>query len=425
MDNKEAIIIVGAGASGLIAARELLKKGKKIILIEARDRLGGRAHTLYEKNNSIPIEAGAEFIHGELPITFKLVKEYGLSFYKTGGKMINLDEKDEQLQEEEGEGWALMMDKMKKLKEDLPFAVFLSTYFPEDKYKHLRKSAENFANGYDLANPQTASTFSLRDEWENDEGDQFRIKGGYKKLIDALNEDCLNRGCEIYTSEIVKEIIWKKSGATIITNTGQEFMASKVVITIPAGVWHSDETDEAVIKFNPAIPKKIYAFKEIGFGSIIKIMLHFKNAFWEEKYKNAGFFFIKEQVPVWWTQAPEKNNLITGWLGGEPAKKMQSKSEKELLETSLQSLASAFKIEKDYLKEILISSHIFNWDDDSFSRGGYSFSMLNSSTAKEELRKSVDNILFFAGEALYEGTMQGTIEAALWSGLDCVDRMKS
>ena len=422
MNNKETIIIIGGGAAGLIAARELLKKEKNIILLEARDRLGGRAHTLYE-NNSIPIEAGAEFIHGKLPITFSFVKEYNLLVQKTGGKIINLDKKDDQFQDDEGNVWDLMTEKMKELKADLPFAVFLSTYFFEEKYKDLRRFAENFANGFDLANPETASTFSLRDEWENEQHEQFRIKGGYKKLIDALSEDCISKGCAIYTSEVVQEIIWKKNEAFVITNTDKKFNAAKVIITIPAGVWHSDETDKGAIKFTPAIPEKINAFKEIGFGSIIKIMLYFKTAFWEERYKNAGFFFTEENMPTWWTQAPEKNNLITGWLGGEPAKRFKRKSEQDLLETSLQSLASAFELEKNYLQEILITSHIFNWDNDLFSRGGYSFSMLNSSIAKQELRKSVDNVLFFSGEALYEGTMQGTVEAALQSGLDCVDRI--
>jgi len=74
------IIIVGAGASGLIAARELLRHGKKVIVLEARDRIGGRIHTVHE--NSYYVEAGAEFIHGELPLTIGLLREYHIGYRK-------------------------------------------------------------------------------------------------------------------------------------------------------------------------------------------------------------------------------------------------------------------------------------------------------------------------------------------------------
>src|SRR6478736_4492194 len=85
------IIIIGAGAAGLMAARTLSKKGKSVNVIEARDRIGGRIHTINGEGFSQPVETGAEFMHGELPITMKLMKEAGVSYRKGGGKMWSLE----------------------------------------------------------------------------------------------------------------------------------------------------------------------------------------------------------------------------------------------------------------------------------------------------------------------------------------------
>jgi monoamine oxidase len=422
MITNETIIIIGAGASGLIAAKELAQNGKHIILLEAQDRLGGRMHTLYPENSSSPIEAGAEFVHGNLPVTLKLLKEYDLSFKKISGRMINTNSRDSRLRDNHENGWGEMIRRMEELEKDLTLSDFLTTYFHEDKYASLRKSAEGFANGFDLADPKTVSTFALRDEWDHEQEEQYRITGGYKKLVDALCKDCLDKGCEIHISEMAQKIEWRKDHVTVSTNTGKKFSGSKIIITVPAGVWHANKS---AIQFEPRISEKIDAFQHIGFGSIIKIILLFKTPFWEKKYKNAGFIISQEQIPVWWSQLPAKSNLLTGWLGGVLAKQMKGKSIDAILDASLQSLANAFELELEYLKKILISSHIFNWDDDVFSRGGYSFSMIDSADTRQQLREPMENTLFFAGEALYDGLMPGTVEAAFQSGLDCCDKILS
>jgi len=413
VQTNEIIIIVGGGACGLIAANELLNHGKKVILLEAKNRLGGRIQTLYEGNPAIAIEAGAEFIHGKLPVTFGLLKEYKLKVQETGGKMVYADKTN--YQDYDQDNWVKLMQKMAELKIDLPLSEFLLTYFPGDRYSGFRKSVEGFANGFDLASPDLASTFSLRDEWSKEDEEQYRMCGGYKKLIDALHNDCASKGCEIHRSEIVKKIQWKKNEVIVLTEKGNVFYGAKALITIPAGVWHSDPNS---IRFEPAISATIEAFNKIGFGSVIKIILHFREAFWEKKYKNLGFLITDEFIPTWWTQAPEKNNMVTGWVGTGLAKKLKGKSADELSGIALQFLGSAFEIDINHLKDMLISSYVFNWDDDIFFRGGYSFSMIESPSARQFLREPVADTLFFAGEALYEGIMQGSVEAALWSGLD-------
>src|SRR4051812_48094237 len=86
-ENLFDVIIVGAGAAGLIAAWELVQVGKKVAIIEARDRVGGRAHTIIDADFDLPVELGAEFVHGKLELTQMLLKRSGTSQYDVSGEV--------------------------------------------------------------------------------------------------------------------------------------------------------------------------------------------------------------------------------------------------------------------------------------------------------------------------------------------------
>src|SRR6185436_13300055 len=99
------------------------------------------------------------------------------------------------------------------------------------------------------------------------------------------------------------------------------------------------------ITFTPAIPEKLRAAQEIGYGAVIKILLRFKERWWEsrgEKFKELSFLFSDQEIPTWWTQNPELQTTLTGWLAGPRAKLMSESSEEELLTRALASLARIF-----------------------------------------------------------------------------------
>ena len=420
----EQIIIIGGGIAGLYAAKKLSAEKKHVILLEARDRLGGRIHTIISNNGaSIEMEYGAEFVHGELPITLGLLKEYGISYYKTTGEMYDLTKTKSS--EHDDAKWNSLLQAMVELKSDIALSDFLNKFFSGKKNNSLRNAAEKYASGFDLADPEIASSMALYREWSAESELQFRIEGGYKKLIDALHNDCLKMGCNIYTSSIVKEIEWSKNDVKIILSSGKSFTGNKALITIPAGVWQDGVANKGFIHFKPAITQKIDLFRHIGFGSVIKLFLVFKFPFWISQYENAAFFFTPNSIPTWWTQEPKKNNLLTGWLGGIEAKKWNKKSDDEILHAAIDSLASSFNQGITNLKEILISSKIINWENEIFTKGGYSFSALDTSNARMQLCDPIENTLFFAGEALHNGIMQGTVEAALHSAFDSLLKMIS
>jgi len=419
---QQSIIIIGGGVAGLIAAKKLCLQKKRVSLLEARDRLGGRIDTVIP--GQIPgfiLECGAEFIHGKLPATFDLLKKYKIPIRRVKGEMINLTK--EKSSAHEGSAWERLLQKMSRLKKDITLSDFLGQHFSGEKYISFNHSISRYASGFDLADPDIASSKALYREWNGESDDQFRVEGGYKKLIDALHNDCVLSGCEISMSTAVKEIRWSRNLVTATTTTGKTFSASKALITVPAGVL-KDETKKGFIHFIPAIPEKIHAFKDIGYGSVIKIFLVFKNAFWQSAYRHAGFFFTPHFIPTWWTQEPEKNTLLVGWIGGCEAKKWDQYPDEKILDVAVESLALSFDLNKNIIKAMLVYSKIINWNNEDFSNGGYSYSMLNTAAARKQLIEPTAQTIYFAGEALYGGSMQGTVEAALQSGIECAEKMK-
>src|ERR1043165_1936350 len=122
------VIIIGAGAAGLMAARELTRAGKRILILEARDRIGGRIYTFSGNGFSVPVEAGAEFIHGEAKVTMDVLKEYGIAYAKTDGAFKQIRQ-GEQRGEITGEQYGKLEKLLKGLKHDMPVDDFLDRYF--------------------------------------------------------------------------------------------------------------------------------------------------------------------------------------------------------------------------------------------------------------------------------------------------------
>jgi monoamine oxidase len=169
----------------------------------------------------------------------------------------------------------------------------------------------------------------------------------------------------------------------------------------------------------------LYAAKKIGFGSVVKVLLQFKENFWEKKRSHFGFVFSHEKIPAWWTQPPEDYCLLTGWAGGPQASELENLDDETILQLSLQSLSNIFEKPLTELKQLLTVSYVANWRKDPFSKGAYSFDTLETKKAREVLNTPIGKILFFAGEALYEGASPGTVEAALVNGKQVAEKIIS
>jgi monoamine oxidase len=420
------ILIIGAGAAGLMAAYRLSTSGKKVIVLEARNRTGGRIHTISHESFFKHAELGAEFIHGDLPVTLNLLKEANIKYSAAGGEMVKYDKG--KFIDHEGfiENWDLLMQKLNELEQDTDIAGFLLTHFPGDENSNLRDGVSKYVAGYDTADPQKASAFALRNEWNNEDDDaQHRLDDGYCSMINYLANKCKENGSSIYLNSVVTQVDWKNKPVSVTTSTGETYVAKKVIIALPLGVLQAEAKQKGAIEFHPPIKEQTNAINNLGFGAIIKFLLEFRDAFWEnadtkklagKSLKDMAFLISDENIPTWWTQYPKHSALLTGWLGGPRAEEKKENTVDELLQQALQSLSNIFNITVDELRAKLIASNIINWTADPFSRGSYSYDTVAAPGARKILGAGVDNTLFFAGEYLYEGPAMGTVEAALTSG---------
>ena len=418
------VLIIGAGASGLMAGKKLAEAGKKVTILEARNRLGGRIYSLTKDQFPVFAEAGAEFVHGKLKLTLDLLKKAGLTLKTVEGKMLQVKDKKWEKENDYFESWAPVVSRLRELKEDMPIADFLQKEFGELKYKDLRDSILRFVEGYDAADATRASAIFFRNELLSEDDKQYRVEHGYGKLIEYLAGKCRQNESNIHLSHTVTEIQWKKNFVKAIAAGGQEYIANKIIITVPLGILQAEPGAKGSILFSPGIPQKIEAARQLGYGAVIKILLLFKEIFWEDDslpqtdrhVKNIGFILCEKTIPTWWTQFPNKVPLLTGWLAGPGAEKLKSTPDEIILEAAIQSLASIFNISEEYIREKLHASKIFNWASDPFCRGAYSYITVNSELPNKILNEPVDDTLFFAGEAIYDGEHFGTVEAALVSG---------
>ena len=400
-----------------MAARELAKAGKKILIIEAGNCAGGRIHTIRDKGFSQPVEEGAEFMHGKLPVTTQLLKEAGISYTETSGKIYRY--KNSKLEEQKDfiEGNEKMEEKIKGLPADMPVADFLKQYFGWVEHAEMRRSVTNFIEGYEAADAKRASVKAMQQDLMEDDIQQYRIEGGYVRLIDFLRDECEKAGCIFRMNEQVKDIYWSRGLVNIKTNNSS-FKCTKVLVAAPIGILQAEHRNISAIRFHPSLPQQYTAAKTVGSGKVIKVLLEFKERFWPA---DAGFIFSEEPIPTWWTQQPKDNKLLTGWLGGPNTEQYKRASDEALLTRALSSLSSIFDI--TLTKENMTAWHVANWQNYPFTKCAYSYATVGSDAAKKKLNEPVKETIYFAGEAVYEGNATGTVEAALDSALQMVKKI--
>ncbi len=416
-----AILIIGAGAAGLMAARELSKAGKKVIILEARDRIGGRIWPVDNVGFDAVIQAGAEFVHGKAPVTKALMKEAGMTITPSEGGMWNLRDGELTQSDQEVPNHELLLEKLKDLKEDITVDQFLTEYFADEKYDALRNSVSKMVEGYDAADPKKISTFAVRDEWLSTHSlEQYRVDEGYNTLLNFFEKELRENNVEVIFKTKVKTIDISTGKVIVTSGDGSQYEAEKVIVTVALPLIKN-------LEFIPALPQKVKAAENIGFGGVIKIPLQFSERWWlKARGKDSSkmlFMLSNEVVGTWWTRYPDEAPFITGWMAGPKTELFKSKSEEEILSEALNSLSNIFEISVEDLRKKLVAYKVVNWPADPLALGAYSYSTPETKAARTELLKPENNILFFAGEALYEGKDAGTVEGALASGKETAERI--
>src|ERR1700680_2501421 len=225
---------VGAGAAGLMTARQLACAGKRVTILEARVRCGGRIYPLPTEEFGYPAEGGAEFVHGAAPVTRALMREARLSLSPHRGTRWSARTGALLPDESSFPHAGRFYQALREAKADLPIAEFLETHFAGRRYDELRRSITRTVEGYDAADPWRASTLALRDEWmARDDGQHGRIAQGYGALIEYLRSQCRSRGVAIHLGAAVTAIDEARGRIAARSYDGAWFEADAAVPSVP------------------------------------------------------------------------------------------------------------------------------------------------------------------------------------------------
>ncbi|HMC90001.1 MAG TPA: FAD-dependent oxidoreductase, partial [Gemmataceae bacterium] len=376
------VAVIGAGAAGLAAARRLSAAGLRVTILEARGRVGGRIHTLHDPGWPIPIEIGAEFVHGDPAETWSIIRAAKLVAYAIAENHW-LADKGQLRRLEFSELWGPVQAHLEKFsEEDLPFAQFLERCCP-DVSSETRTLATGYVEGFNAANKDLVSTLWLKESeavlGEDASENSFRIQNGYDQVSQWLLAGLDPASTELRLNTMVSTIRWRQGQVEIEAKSAtrteiQPLRAACAVITLPLGVLQAPVDSVSAVRFQPDLSEKCAAWERLKMGAVVKAVLRFREPFWEEiGLRESGFLHTPaEPFMTWWTTQPIRSSVLTGWAGGSAAERLAGQDKQHLLATALAGLARNLPVGKRRLDELLDDWHIYDWQSDPFSRGAYS-----------------------------------------------------
>src|SRR5829696_2703023 len=401
-------LVVGAGAAGLLAARELVRAGRRVLVLEASHRVGGRILTEFETRAGIPIELGAEFVHGDAPETTRLLDEARLATVPVLGRHYRSDRGELSAQ---GPLW----DRMQKVfthlstrrKEDRSFQEFLDDEPGGARLRAERELARGFVQGFNGADPALVSEKSLAEQGNPTEGaaEARRIVNGYAALVAHLEREVAGL---IRWHTAARRIVWNDDGVVVVDAGGEKHHARTTIVTVPLPM-----LQDGAIQIEPEVPALRNAAARLVMGHVVRVNVIVRERFWEEKVEDLGYLHAPTRpFTVWWTQNPVRAPLLTGWAGGPPALELSRDGRVE--ETAVAELAHVFGMRRSRMEAEVESLHWHDWSGDQHACGAYSYVGVGGTSAPRTLARAVGGRLFVAGEAT-DSESSGTVEGALAS----------
>ncbi|PWA51412.1 flavin containing amine oxidoreductase family protein [Artemisia annua] len=427
---KGNVIVIGAGMSGLGAARQLMSFGYKVTVLEGRKRAGGRVYTKkMEGGNRVAFaDLGGSVLtgtHGNPLGILARQLSYGLHKIRDKCPLYGLDGKpvDGEVDARVELAFNQLLDKASKLRmlmgevsQDVSLGAALETFWEADDLEETSLFNWHLAN-LEYANAGLLSRLSLA-FWDQDDpydmgGDHCFLPGGNGRLVQALAENV-----PIQYEKTVNAIRYGSDGVQVVVNGGQVFEGDICLCTVPLGVLKSGS-----IKFNPELPqRKLDGIKRLGFGLLNKVAMLFPTLFWgtdldmfghlsDDPSRRGEFFLFYSYATV------AGGPVLMALVAGEAAHSFESMPPTDAVTRVLQILRGIYEPQGIEVPEP-IQTVCTRWGSDPFCLGSYSNVAVGSSGDDYDiLAESVgDGRLFFAGEATtrrYPATMHGAFLSGL------------
>jgi monoamine oxidase len=413
------VVVVGAGISGLAAAKSLLNQGAEVVVVEARDRIGGRIYTDFAMGP--PFEVGAGWIHGPSPDNpaRQLADAVGSKYALTDDDNLTVltatgEEISEDALEEANEEWAEILewiDENLESNDTRSLAQVLSARFPEALKDPLLRWAFTAYSEFQDGAPMEDVSAVYRDDDSAFPTPDVVITTGYSAILEPIA-----KGLDIRLKTVVSAIRYGDDGVTVETSAGA-FEADYCVCSLPLGVLQAKK-----VAFDPALPSEYQGdIAKIGFNSVTKIAFKFEQAFWDVETQYFGVMTETKGRWCFWLsyRTFTDENILLGLSVGAYAPVADRMSDAEMSKDALEVLRGVWGDAVGTPVQTLAT----HWSTDPYALGAYSYPRPgNTPDDFDTLTEPVEHRVFLCGEhTMFE--YKATVHGAYLSGLRAAEQV--
>lgn len=393
------VAVIGAGSAGLSAARRLARAGVAVVVLEARDRIGGRAQTV--KREDMPLDLGCGWLHSaDRNVLCDIGREAGFTIDETpppwDQQAFNLGLTPAE-QAEFGQAFDAFDARVAEAAKAGDDRAASNLFIPGDRWNARMDAISGALNGVRFAEVSTLDY----DAYE-DTGVNHRVAEGYGSLITALGADApVVLNCPVERID--------RSGARLILETGRGTIEAKsVILTLPTSVLASE-----AVRFDPPLPDLIEAAAGAPLGLASK--LHMAVAGWEEFPEDSQLWGRTDTAQTaGYHLRPFGRPIIEGYFGGDLAWGLEAEGEAAFFDFACSELGDLLGSSFPRRLRVLSTSM---WGAEPFSMGAYSHVLPGlgdrETGARARLARPIENRIFIAGEATspnFYGTCHGAWE---------------
>ena len=411
------VIVIGAGMSGIAAADKLDSEGFDVLVLEARDRTGGRTWTTHWDAAGMPLDMGAGWIHGSNPnnVITQIAEKHGIELFETDlNSGVLLGPNGEWIEDDLWVEIEILYNDFQEYRWEYAETTNQdeSVKDAEESFVKLRNLSEeqkNYLRFYintALEHEESADAYDLSlwtDPGEGFVGSEVLLPGGYIQIFDTLDD-----GLDIRLEHVVSKVTYDSQSVTVTTSKG-DFNSKYVISTLPMGVLKAGD-----VEFSPPLPAdKQRAIDRIGMGAMNKLYLIFDDMFWDDV--TLINYMSSDGSPMWefFNLNGFGKPILLGFTAGDHARQVEQLSDEQIVSEAMSHLEKMYGDETlqpvDYLRT--------KWSSDPFAKGAYSYAGVGTLESDyAALAAPVMDRVFFAGEATYIENL-ATVNGAYLSGL--------